>query len=153
MEEAPVPMPLPACFEELARTHLYNVQPAVWVCEKLLEISDTDKGLRRLFIRTEGSEKRLKPALTEQEKGRLRQGIPVLGLDQNGKSWNLQLKYWPSISVNVLKKDRIDLVNENHLMAGVDTVQMWLSRYSSRDQPPEEENKLCFLIGWKREQL
>ena len=134
-------------------THLYNVQPAVSVCEKLLEISDTDKGLRRLFIPTEGSEKRLKPALTEQEKGRLRQGIPVLGLDQNGKSWNLQLKYWPSIGMNVLKKDWIDLVNENHLMAGVDTVQMWLSRYSSRDQPPEEENKLCFLIGWKREQL
>ncbi|KAJ8635348.1 hypothetical protein MRB53_009615 [Persea americana] len=152
MEEETTPTPLPAWFEELARTHLYNVQPAMWVCEKLLEKSDTGKGLRRLFIRTDGSEKRLKPALTEKGKGRLRQGIPVLGLDQNGKSWNLQLKYWPSIGVNVLKKDWIDLVNENHLMAGVDTVQLWLSRYSSRDQPPQEE-KLCFLIGWKREQL
>ncbi|KAJ8635334.1 hypothetical protein MRB53_009601 [Persea americana] len=67
MEEQTTPTPLSAWFEELARTHLYNVQPAVSVCEKLLEISDTNKGLRRLFIPTEGSEKRLKPALTEQE--------------------------------------------------------------------------------------
>ncbi|KAJ8618376.1 hypothetical protein MRB53_014562 [Persea americana] len=153
MEEEAIPIPVPAWVEELVRTRLHNALPVVHVFDKPLQKSDTDKGLRRIFIPSEDSERVLLPALTQQEKGRLGDGITVMGLDQNGNSWNLQLKYWPSVGVHVFQKDWIDLVTKNHLTAVQDTVQVWLSRYSIQDRSPQEENSLCFFIGWKHKKM
>lgn len=153
MEEEAIPIPVPAWVEELVRTRLHNALPVVHFFDKPLKKSDTDKGLRRIFIPGGDSEKVLLPAMTQQEKGRLEDGITVMGLDQNGNSWNLQLKYWPSVGVHVFQKDWIDLVIKNHLTAVQDTVQVWLSRCSIQDQSPQEENSLCFFIGWKHNKV
>lgn len=134
------PAVTPIWVEQVARTQLQNAQPPVWLCGKVLTVTDAKKHHNRFFIPRTGVEN-LFQELTQGEKKMVPNGIPVIGLDEDGRVWNLELKLWPGVKQRVLSNRWIDLVQANHLK-GNDEIQVWFCRYG-------RDRKFCFLIGRK----
>ncbi|KAJ8615706.1 hypothetical protein MRB53_035078 [Persea americana] len=134
------PAVTPIWVEQVASTQLHNAQPPVWLCGKELTVTDAKKHHNRFFIPKTGVEN-LFQELTQGEKKMVPNGIPVIGLDEDGRVWNLELKLWPGVKQHVLSKRWIDLVQANHLK-GKDEIQVWFCRYG-------RDRKFCFLIGRK----
>ncbi|KAJ8615674.1 hypothetical protein MRB53_035046 [Persea americana] len=83
------------------------------------------------------------PVWMFEETEMLENGISVMGLDENGRIWDLSLIHWTSINQHLFKREWIDLVGANNFQEG-EIIHVWLCRHGNEEQ---NQGKLCFLIG------
>ena len=138
------PRTTPSWVEQWACTQLHRSQPPVWMFGKPLTMSDTLRQQNRLFFPRSCLEDKLFPQLTTEEKEMLEIGISVMGLDENGRIWDLSLIHWTSINQHLFKRDWVDLVEANNFQEG-EIIHVWLGRHGNEEE--QNQGKLCFLIG------
>lgn len=138
------PSTTPSWVEQLASTQLHCSQPPVWMFGKPLTMSDTLRQQNRLLFPRSCLEDKLFPQLTREEKEMLENGISVMGLDENGRIWDLSLIHWTSINQHLFKKEWVDLVEANNFQEG-EIIHVWLCRHGNEEE--QNQGKLCTLIG------
>ncbi|KAL6311563.1 hypothetical protein AAG906_025868 [Vitis piasezkii] len=134
----PAPLPFPL----LQAIHDMEGRDQVFVTTKILERSDTDAGQNRFFI---PKSEVLWGVLTAEERRQVEGGggVEAMVVDPRGWKYNMRLKKWVSLNKVVLNSGWRKLVEDNELMAEMDSVELWSFRADS---------KLCFALNVKRDQ-
>ncbi|KAL8062141.1 hypothetical protein ABFX02_02G127100 [Erythranthe guttata] len=111
----------------------HNGSKPVFLYHKKLEASDVWDHLNRLSINTPEI---LMSFLRDEERiavTETRKGIQCIGIDKEGRSFNLNLGRWPILQMIVINKQWSRIVNANNAVKG-DWVEIWGYRVNGSDE-------------------
>ncbi|EYU26807.1 hypothetical protein MIMGU_mgv1a023506mg, partial [Erythranthe guttata] len=128
----------------LQKIESHDGSKPVFLYKKKLEVSDVRDRLNRLFI--SGCKANLMGFLTEEERTAVdaddRKGLEFVGIDKNGKFYNLHLVRWSSVKITVINKEWMKIIRANDAHEG-DSVELWGYRRNNN-------NEFCLVLNFRK---
>ncbi|KAL5718418.1 hypothetical protein ACHQM5_011322 [Ranunculus cassubicifolius] len=128
-----------------------------WIYEKEITTTDVNRNQARLYLPIE-----IENFLSETEKKYLKEkpknGLEVVLVDHKSETWDMLVKYWPSVENYILVKNWPQFIEANGIEAGKHVVDMWTFRQClSQEEQVEDGNKkkgkLGFALNLQRNEL